>query len=294
MTAIASHNDFVCMRITAPPERAEAIAAEVFAAGASGLEEREGETGILLLVYAPAAAAESVRAAALAVAAGTAVVGAAEPVVASDWPETWKDGLAPIVISPRLVVRPPFASHALTAGQHEVVIEPRQAFGTGAHGSTALALALVDAHLAKTRAARMLDVGAGSGVLAIAAIRLGASHALACDLDPIAARETAENAARNGVADRIRSFAGSLDALGPRAGRFDVVVANVISSELRPILAALIERVTADGVAIFSGLLAAERETIGAALAGYGLRVVDERRERDLRDDEWLALTATR
>jgi len=247
----------------------------------------------VLLVYAPAARAEAVRAAALAVAGG-ATVAAAEPVVARNWPETWKEGLAPIVISSRLVVRPPFAAHALANGQREVVIEPRQAFGTGAHGSTALALALLDAHLATVRAARVLDVGSGSGVLAIAALQLGAARATACDLDPIAARETRENAARNGVAARLAVFAGSLDALGPHAGRFEVVVANVITSELWPMLGELVQRVAPNGVAVFSGLLGAEREAVGAALARHALRVVDERRERDARGDEWLALIATR
>jgi ribosomal protein L11 methyltransferase len=281
------------VRIEATRDRAEVIAAEVFAAGASGLEERENGDRIVLLVYAPAARVDAVRAAARAV-DDAATVSRAEPVAARDWPETWKEGLAPIVISARLVVRPPFAAHALASGQCEVVIEPRQAFGTGAHGSTALALALLDAHLATARPARILDVGSGSGVLAIAALRLGTARAIACDLDPIAARETRENAARNGVAARLAVFAGSVGALGPRAGVFDVVVANVISSELRPILGALVQRVAPDGVAVFSGLLAAEREAIVAALAHHALRVVDERREQDTRGDEWLALTATR
>lgn len=261
----------------------------MFAAGASGLEERDDGDGIVLLVYAPAAQVEAVRGAAQAIDAD-AVIDAAEAVVARDWPETWKDGLAPIVVSSRLVVRPPFAAHVLAPGQREVVIEPRQAFGTGAHGSTALALALLDARLAASRPARVLDVGSGSGVLAIAALQLGAGFALACDIDPIAARETRENAARNGVAAKLASFAGSLDALGPRAGCFELVIANVISSELRPILAALVACVAPGGVAIFSGLLASERDAITAALAGHGLRVIDARQERDARGDEWLAL----
>jgi ribosomal protein L11 methyltransferase len=293
MSKTESPSAFACVRIEATRDRAEAVAAEVFAAGASGLEERENGDRIVLLVYAPAARAEAVRAAALA-AAGGGTVARAEPVVPRDWPETWKEGLAPIVISSRLVVRPPFAPHVLAGGQCEVVIEPRQAFGTGAHGSTALALSLLDAHLATARPARVLDVGSGSGVLAIAALQLGAERAIACDLDPIAARETCENAARNGVAARLAVFAGSLDALGPRAGCFGVVVANVISSELRPILDDLVARVAPDGVAVFSGLLGAEREAIGAELAGHALRVVDERREHDARGDEWLALMATR
>jgi ribosomal protein L11 methyltransferase len=281
------------VRIVTTRERAEWIAAEVFAAGASGLEERDDGDGIMLLVYAPAAQVEAVRGAARS-ADADAVIAGAEAVVARDWPETWKDGLAPIVVSPRLVVRPPFAAHALAPGQREVVIEPRQAFGTGAHGSTALALALLDARLAVARAARVLDVGSGSGVLAIAALQLGAGVALACDLDPIAARETRENAARNGVDAELASFAGSLDALGPRAGTFDLVVANVISSELRPILAALVARFAPAGVGIFSGLLAREREQITAALTEHGLRVIDGRQERDARGDEWLALMTLR
>jgi ribosomal protein L11 methyltransferase len=280
MSATSKPSDFACVEIATSRARAERVAAEVFAAGASGLEEREEGDGIRLLVYAPAAQVEAVRSAAREADADAAIAPAAV-VVARDWPETWKEGLAPIEISPRLVVRPPFAAHALADGQCEVVIEPRQAFGTGAHGSTALALALLDARLAARRAARILDVGSGSGVLAIAALRLGAGRALACDLDPIAARETRENAARNGVGARLASFAGSLDALGARAGVFDVVIANMISSELHPILAALAARVSPDGVAIFSGLLASERDAITNALAAHDLHILDTRQQHD-------------
>lgn len=279
------------IRIVLVRERAEWACAEGFAAGASGIEERDEGSDTLLLVYAPAACAAAVQAAMHAV-AGAGARFESEPVVERDWPETWKEGLEAIAISPRLAVRPPFAAARVAAGQVEVVIEPRQAFGTGAHGSTALALALLDARLAATPAARVLDVGAGSGVLAIAARKLGAAHALACDLDPIAARETRENAARNDV--DVASFAGSLAALGPRAGRFDVVVANLISSELRPILAALVDRVAPRGALVLSGLLAAERAAIVALLDRHGLHVVDERGERDERGDDWLALTASR
>ncbi len=305
MSAKSHASDFACVEIATSRVRAERVAAEVFAAGASGLEERECGDGILLLVYAPTAQVESVRCAARAADADAAIA-RAEIVVERDWPETWKEGLAPVVISPRLVVRPPFATHALAPGQREVVIEPRQAFGTGAHDSTALALALLDARLAASRPLRILDVGSGSGVLAIAALQLGAGHALACDLDPIAARETRENAVRNGVGARLACFTGSLDALGPRAGTFDVVIANVISSELRPILAALVRRVAAGGVAIFSGLLAAEHAPIAAALASHGLHVLEARHQLDATPprsepqasgavhESWLALMASR
>jgi len=283
-------SEYVRIRVETRPERAEIVGAEAFAAGAAGIEERESGARIELLIYAPAACADAVRSAARAAAGADATL-ASEPVVPQDWPETWKEGLQPLVVSSRLVVRPSFAPCALAPGQAEVVIEPRQAFGTGAHGSTALALALLDARLATSRGGRVLDVGAGSGVLAIAARKLGATFALACDLDPIAARETRENAAANGVA--VASFAGSLDALGPRAGRFELVVANLISSEVRPILAPLAARVAERGALVLSGLLASEREAFVALLAAQQLRVVDSRSETDVRGDAWLALTAS-
>lgn len=293
MSRSASPSAFACLRVATTRARAEIVAAEAFAAGASGLEERGAGDCIELLVYAPAARAAGVRDA-VAVAAGAGARVGLEAVAARDWPETWKEGLRALVVSPRLVVRPPFVAAVGAAGASEVVIEPRQAFGTGAHGSTALALGLLDARLAAAPAARVLDVGSGSGVLAIAALRLGADRAWACDLDPIAARETRENAARNGVGARLAVFAGSLGALDPRARGFDLVLANLLSSELCPILPALAARVAPGGVAVLSGLLQRERAAITPALAAQGLHVADVRTATDERGDAWLALMASR
>ncbi|MCU0670172.1 MAG: 50S ribosomal protein L11 methyltransferase [Myxococcota bacterium] len=280
---------FECVRVEIDPERAEWASAEAFEAGAAGVEERDGEGCTILLAYAPAEAAAAVEAALRAV-AGEGAVATRERVTPRDWPETWKQGLRPLVVSPRLVVRPEFAACELAPGQREVVIEPRQAFGTGAHGSTALALALLDERLAAAAGGRVLDVGCGSGVLAIAALALGARRAVACDLDPIAARETRENAIRNGHS--VASFAGSLDALA--SGRFDLVVANLISSELLPILDALVDRVAADGAIVLSGLLLPERAGVEARLAARGLSIRAARDELDARGDHWLGLMASR
>ncbi len=236
-------------------------------------------------MWAPAARAGAVRAA-LVAALGAGAVGGAEPEPAADWPETWKQGLRPLVVSERLVVRPPFAPHPLAPGQREVVIEPRQAFGTGAH-----ALEALDEALAERPGARVLDVGCGSGVLALAALALGAARAVACDLDPIAARETRENAARNALAP-LAAFAGSLDALAP--ARFELVAANLIRRELEPLLAGLVARTAVGGALVLSGLLAGERAPIEASLAARGARVGAARVREDAGGDAWLALTATR
>jgi ribosomal protein L11 methyltransferase len=284
--ASASAGAFARIRARAEGERAERAAAEAWEAGAAGIEERDDGA---LIAWAPADRAPAVHAALVAV-LGAAAVGAAEPEPPADWPETWKQGLRPLVVSARLVVRPPFAAHALAPGQREVVIEPRQAFGTGAHASTALALAALDEALASRPRARVLDVGCGSGVLALAALALGAAGAVACDLDPIAARETRENAARNRLAP-LAAFTGSLAALAARP--FAVVAANMIRRELEPLLAGLVERTAAGGALVLSGLLAGERAAVEARLAALGARVLAAR-EREEGGDAWLALTATR
>ena len=279
----------VCAR--AAPGLAERVAAEVWAAGANGLEEREEDAIVALWIYAPIARAAAVREAAVALLGETAV-SPIEPVAEVDWPETWKRDLRPIEVSPRLVVRPPFAAFAPAAGQHELLIEPRQAFGTGSHASTGLALAALDAVLAVRSAEHVLDVGCGSGVLALAALRLGARRAVACDVDPLAAREAADNARRNELGERLAAFVGTLAAL--RASDFDLVLANLLRSELAPLLPDLIDRLRRGGALVLSGLLASERAWAERALAELGARVDGVRQRGDERGDQWISVTASR
>jgi ribosomal protein L11 methyltransferase len=283
-----SGDRFIRICVRADGERGEIAGAEAWEAGARGIEERDDGT---LIVYASVEQADAVRRA-LVARLGAAAVAASEPVPAADWPETWKQGLRPLVVSQRLAVRPPFAVHPAQPGQRQLVIDPRQAFGTGAHATTALALAAIDSAHATLPGAQVLDVGCGSGVLALAALALGAHRAVACDLDPIAARETRENALSNLLADRLVVFTGSLTALAPT--RFDLVVANMIRRELTPLFDDLATRVCEGGRLVLSGLLVSEQAMIESALASTGLRVVAARSEADPSGDLWLALTATR
>ena len=274
-------------------ELRECAAADAFAAGALGAEERDGPPAALW-VYAAASDAAAVRAA-LAPFAGLSV-GAPEPVPERAWSEAWKEGLEAIVISPRLLVRPSFAPAPAGFAGRALVIDPGQAFGTGGHASTRLALeaiaALPEAALA---GARVLDVGCGTGVLALAALALGAGCAVGCDLDPLATAAAREAARANGLAARLALVTGSLDALGPRAaGAFGLVVANLLRRELEPLLAALARAVRPGGHVILSGLLASERERIEPALGALGLPVLASHLATDAGGDAWLALRARR
>jgi ribosomal protein L11 methyltransferase len=268
----------------------ERAAAEAYAAGALGLEERPG---LELVLYAREADAAAVREAVLGLGETGLSVGRAEALDATDWSTAWRGGLEPIVVSSRLLVRPSFTEHTPEAGQAVLVIDPGQAFGTGGHATTRLALELVCAlPSAQLAGARVLDVGTGTGVLALAALALGAGGAVGCDTDPLGSEAARENARINRLDDRLAVYTGSVDALSP-AG-FDLTLANMIRSELMPLLAGLTAATRLGGDVIFSGLLAEERSRFEAAVIGHGLELVEVRAERDATGDRWLACRARR
>ncbi len=271
---------------------AERVAAEAWEHGACGIEEREGEGGVVVLrVWVPVERAD-VLGEALVAALGDAVrVGPARLLEERDWSQAWREGLGAVRISERLVVRPSFAEYTAEPGEHVLVVDPAQAFGTGHHASTRLAAALLDRELGtRSPRARVLDVGTGSGVLVLAALVLGAGEAVGFDVDPLAGPEARRNARANGLAGRARFFTGTIDALSPVA--FDVVVANLIRRELQPLLDTLCARhIGGGGTLVLSGLLESDRPLVEAELARRGLRVRAARTEED-GGDVWVGLTA--
>jgi len=287
------------LRVRATAELRERALAEAWEAGALGFEEvgvvgpsDDAVQGVgggpeELVIYAPAARMPEIEALLKRTLLGSSAhVGTSELVTPTDWSENSRRQQRPVDISPRLRVRPPFAEPGDPA-RREVVIEPRQAFGTGSHASTALAARWIDRELVDRPLGRVLDVGCGSGVLAIAAHKLGAREVFACDVDPIAARETRENAWHNAAS--IAVWCGSLAALHS-ATRFDLVVANMIRSELEPLLPLLLRATDRAGRLVVSGLLADEERRFGVALGAHGALAVGRLEERDQRGDHWIAL----
>jgi ribosomal protein L11 methyltransferase len=211
-------------------------------------------------------------------AAGGALVEVSTTEVADDWSERWRAFHQPVEIAGRLRVRPPWIAPAGASGVQEIVVDPGQAFGTGAHHTTRLCLELLCA--VDDPSGPLVDAGCGSGVLAIAAAMLGFDPVAAFDSDPLAVDATRDNAAVNGVALAV----SRLDLREQRVPSAPTVVANL----LRPLLL----RVAADGFAgdvpqrlIVSGLLAHEGDEIAAAFGAHGLAETAR-----LAGGEWVAL----
>lgn len=254
-------------------ERAELVLAELLELAPGGVEEREDGDVVEYAIYG--APGEVPALPALRALAGDALVEVTTSEVADDWAERWRAFHEPVAVG-RLYVRPPWAPPR--AGALDVVIDPAQAFGTGAHATTRLGLELLGE---LEPAGPLLDLGCGSGVLAIAAARLGWAPVVGLDHDPEAVRATLANAEVNGVAVEARRHDLLRDGPAPAA---PTVLANL----LRPLLL----RVASDGFAggtpstlVASGLLVAEGDEVAAAFARLGLREV-ERREQG----EWIAL----
>ena len=247
------------------------------------MEEREsGDGELLVLAYFAAAVADDAALAAAARVDPRARWLGSEAVPDTDWEQAWRAGLAPRRIA-HLWVRPSWCE---TAGSPEIVIDPKQAFGSGEHATTRLALQLLLEALEPGDT--LLDVGCGSGILALGALRCGARAAVGLDLDPIACANAAENQRLNALP--LQLFCGTLDALAP-AARFDLVVANLLWSQLEGCLPRLLE--LPRRALVVSGYLEAQRSGALPRLLGSGWERAAERDELQ-GGDVWCAVRLQR
>jgi ribosomal protein L11 methyltransferase len=211
-----------------------------------------------------------------------------------DWASAWRRGLGPRRVGERLVVAPPWSrpeavgAAASAAGREEetwIVIDPGMAFGTGEHASTRGVLRLLEG--CARAGDRVLDVGAGSAVLAIAAVRLGAAHALAVENDADALENAEANVLRNGVQDRVQILHATVDEafLAGQREAYDVILANVLSGVLRPLLGAFRTALAPGGRLILGGILQDEASVMIAAATPHWTLVREDRE-----DGWWSAL----
>ena len=206
----------------------------------------------------------------------------------ADWADAWKAYFPVMRVGRRLVIRPTWRRHRRAPDDVVLALDPGMAFGTGLHPTTRLCLAGVEALADRgvLASASVLDVGCGSGILAIAALKLGAVSALGLDTDPIAIEATVANARRNALVRRLRAREGSLPS---GEVPFDVVLANLIAGLLVSLATRLAEELRPGGVLLASGIFIDREGDVRAAFDAAGLEVTGRRAEGD-----WVALEAIR
>lgn len=271
-------------QITVPtsPETSEGLTNFLWEQGALGVVEEESPVSAAKLrAFFPDSASSTALATSVReYAAGLSTLGfltapgdvEIAPLLEVAWAGAWQQSFPPMAVGRRLWVKPPWEA-ADARGRIPVVIEPGRAFGTGHHGSTEGCLSLLDEAIADTRPERVLDIGTGTGILAVAAVKLGAGLVVALDVDPDAIAAARVNAARNGCAERI-----DLLMAGPESLRdvppFPLVLANLLANT-HLALAPHYRRLAAPGGAlILGGILEHEDKDVIAALdpAGFALR----------------------
>jgi len=199
-----------------------------------------------------------------------------------DWAESWKAFFHPQAITARLVVKPTWREYTPTPGQQVIEIDPGMAFGTGTHPTTAMCVQLLENHLQAGDS--VLDVGTGSGILLIAAAKLGAGRLNGVDSDPIAVAIARENLDLNAIPkEEAELRCGHL--VDTVAERFDVVVANILADVIVELLDQVPAVLAPGGRFICSGIIQGRREEVLHKMAACGLHLIES-----LERDEWVAL----
>ena len=199
-----------------------------------------------------------------------------------NWAESWKAFFWPQKIGERIVVKPSWRDYAGGPGEIVLELDPGMAFGTGTHPTTALCVQLIERHLKSGDA--FLDIGTGSGILMLAAAKLGAARLCGGDRDGMAVRIAAENLRRNGIGpQRVCLVQGSLAA--PFRGRFDVVAANILTHVIVELLGDIARLLKPGGVFICSGIIDQNRDLVADKMRSMGFELVDIRQK-----EGWVAM----
>ena len=270
--------DTIELTLTIPPPEHDPFLA--------GLEEHA--TGFVqndteLRAYVPAerwAAVDQKQLRARLVASGHPDALSIRPLESKNWNAVWENTLSPVRAGPFLVCPTAVDPPSLQDDATVLRIDPEMSFGTGHHATTRLALRLLADAL--TSGDRVLDMGTGTGVLAIAACRIGADAALGVDTNPDAVRNARENVRRNEETDRVTVQEGSVEVVP--ASHYDLVAANITRRVLLELMPALVSHLAPDASLLLSGILQSQRDDVLEAAASHDLSL-----DADATEDGWWA-----
>ncbi len=200
-----------------------------------------------------------------------------------DWANDWKQNFSPLAIGDNLIICPSWEVCSPRNGERVIEIDPGMAFGTGTHATTQLCLELVGELLqGETPPRNMLDVGTGSGILALGAAALGCEQIVAIDIDAVACRVAAENIRKNGYAGQIEVSAVPIETL---PGQFDLVVANIMAEENIRLKQSFTDHLKRGGFLVLSGILREKESLVCESFSDLPLHLLDSRCQ-----DEWVCL----
>jgi len=293
-------SEYLALTFDVPADLSDLAASLLHDADAQGVEIRDHEIlpppghrpvpegrAVVIGYFGPEASGDElvgwIRAELEAQADGAEVRAGSERLDDQDWAETWKLHFHPLHVGGRLWVLPPWEEPP--AGSIAVVIEPGMAFGTGGHATTALCLQGILEILDRRSDASVIDVGCGSGILGIAAAKLGAGRVVMVDNDPVAVAVARENAEANGCA-AIETSERPVQAFDEA---FDLVIANILAGTLIELAAPIAARVAEGGELLLSGILATQAADVRAAYEAEGLAFRETRHE-----GEWALLWMAR
>ena len=191
-----------------------------------------------------------------------------------DWQNAWKKYYHAMDIGQRLAIVPGWETY--DTDRIVITMDPGMAFGTGTHETTSLCLETLDSMVKGGE--RVLDIGTGSGILAIAALKLGAESAEGVDIDPVAVRTAGENAARNGVAEKLTVLVGDLS--DKASGKYQIVTANIVADAIKSLCTGVPALLAEGGVFIASGIIDDRRDEVVAAVRAAGFGKIDVREKR--------------
>jgi ribosomal protein L11 methyltransferase len=276
MSAPGAIPRFPFVAVDVPEELAEAMTGVFFELGAGGVEQRDASTlaknrseGTVTLV----ASFESHEDALAAIEAiDEELAPRLEEVIGDDWRDAWKEHFKPFALAEGVVVRPPWEAYEAKSGERVLVLEPGRAFGTGLHETTRLVARALAAHRSELQGQTVLDVGTGSGILALVALAFGAARAVAVDNDADCIPVVRENAERNAMGGAVDASTTDVAAV---AGTFPVVVANIEARVLVPLAPAIGARVAPGGLLVLSGILRGQEDEVRAAYTDFDLLAND-------------------